>query len=401
MNTLNNLNIILLTLKFHKMKKTILAIVLTLIPFLLSGQAAIKVDQYANVGIGTNTPASRLDVIGLIKSRGGTIQRNGQSASILCERTDRAAMIMGAGWDAGFSIDQDYAFSIYANDRGQVLNRILTGGSLMMTGVGTTKYFGFGVYNPTERIHVAGNIFATGTITPSDRRLKKNVTDFKDGLNIIKKLNPIRYQYNGKAGLETNDYHISVYADELQEVAPYLVEEFVHQDKDDEGNVVLEETYLKIRDSEIKYLILNATKEQQTLIEKQQRVIDTQQKTLEIQQQALETVQKELEDIKEMLRGKEVKKTENVLLEGKGHLHQNTPNPFSKTTIIQYELTDANAEATIKVFSLKGELLQSIPVTEKRGQISLEISDLPAGIYTYSLIVDNVIVDTKKMVLSK
>ncbi len=379
------------------MKKTIFTIVFMLAPFFMFGQTAIKVTDNGNVGINTTTPTSKLDVNGIAKSKGNTIEETNYSASILCERTDRSAMIMGAGWNAGFSIDQDYDFAIFANSRSEILDRILTGGSLMMTGIGATRYFGFGVYNPTERIHVAGNIFATGTITPSDRRLKNNVTEFKDGLNVIKKLNTIRYQYNGKAGLETDEYHIGVYAQELQKAAPYLVEEFVHQDKDAEGNVILEETYLKIRDSEIKYLILNATKEQQTLIEDQQKVIDSQQKSIE-------TLQRELENIKALLGVKETSKTENnepVLIEERGRLLQNTPNPFSKSTTVSYELKDANVDAMIQVFSLKGELLKTIPIIEKVGQISIEIGDMPDGIYTYSLVINNVIVDTKKMVLSQ
>ncbi len=258
------------------MKKLILFVSLSILPFFAFAQApAIKVITNGNVGIHTSTPTTELEVNGIAKSKGNTIQEASASGTSLFERTDRSAMLVGAGWNAGFTVDADYNFEVWSNTRAQVLDRKLSGsgGTLLLRGIGSTGNFGFGVYNPTEKVHVSGNIFATGTITPSDRRLKDNVTQFEDGLAIIEKLNTIRYKYNGKAGLETEDFHIGVYAQDLQEVAPYLVEEFIHQEEDGQGNVIEEEAYLKIRDSEIKYLLLNAIKEQQKSIEALQKEV--------------------------------------------------------------------------------------------------------------------------------
>jgi len=371
--------------------KNLVLTLLGFIPFLVFGQTSLKVTDNGDVGIGTATPSSKLEVKGMVKSLGNTVQRNGLSGSSLYERTNNAVMLVGAGLQAGFSIDQDYNFEIRSNVRANVLQRRLSEGMIIMRGIGSTGYIGFGVANPSEKIHVGGNIFATGTITPSDRRLKHNVTDFTDGLSVIKNLNTIRYQYNGKAGLETEEFHIGVYAQELQEEAPYLVEEFLHQEENYDGEVIVEETYLKIRDSEIKYLLLNAVKEQQEIIEDQQTVI--------------EDMQKELQAIKEMLRGDKSGKMEgnsqDILLEGKGRLMQNSPNPFSKNTVIQYEVKEVNANAEIQVFSLSGKLMKVVNIDGQTGQINLEVNDLASGTYSYSLVIDNQIVDTKKMVLSK
>jgi len=377
------------------MKNSILILALSLVPIFAFGQTSLKVTDVGDVGIGTSTPSAKLEVMGLVKSSGLTVQESNASGTSLYERTDRSAMLVGAGWNAGFSLDQDYHFDIYANSRANVLGRVLTGGTLMMRGIGSTGYFGFGIYNPTEKLHVSGNIFATGTITPSDSRLKDNVTEFEDGLNVIKNLNTIRYKYNGKAGLETKDFHIGVYAQDLQKEAPYLVEEFIHQEEDARGNVIVEEKYLKIRDSEIKYLLLNATKEQQTIIEQQQEMLRT-------QQAMIEQMQKEMEAIKAMMQDKTAKsEMQNVSLTGKGQLSQNTPNPFSESTLINYELNDKHAKANIHIFSLTGELLKVVPANGQTGQVTVEVNDMPAGTYTYSLIVDGQVVDSKKMVLTK
>lgn len=258
-------------------------------------QTSLKVTN-TGVGIGTATPTEKLEVDGLVKTKGATYRESNASGTALYERTDRSAMLVGAGWQAGFTIDENYNFEIMANTRAKVLQRLLTGsgGTLLMRGVGSTGHFAFGTAMPTERIHAVGNIFATGIITPSDERLKDNVTPFSDGLLVIKNLNTIRYTYNGKAGLETDDVHIGVYAQELQEVAPYLVEEFVHVEEDDFGNVVSEETFLKIRDGELKFLLVNAIQEQQEMIEAQQKMIET----LQSQVQAFTTLMQQKTDEK-------------------------------------------------------------------------------------------------------
>lgn len=266
------------------MKKLItLLAVIAVTSVLTFAQTSLKVTN-TGVGVGIQNPTEKLHVDGLVQSKGATYRDTNYSGTALYERTDRSAILMGAGWHAGFTFDENYNFEITTNTRAKVLNRLLSGsgGTLIMRGVGATGNFGFGISNPTERITVAGNIFATGMITPSDRRLKDNVTSFTDGLSVINKLKTIRYTYNGKAGLETDDVHIGVYAQELQEVAPYLVEEFVHQEEDDFGKVVVEETYLKIRDGEIKYLLVNAIQEQQALIEKQQKMIEALQGQVEV-----------------------------------------------------------------------------------------------------------------------
>lgn len=53
---------------------------------------------------------------------------------------------------------------------------------------------GIGTTTPSEKLHVVGNILATGTITPSDIRIKENINDFKGGLNKIVALEPKTYQ---------------------------------------------------------------------------------------------------------------------------------------------------------------------------------------------------------------
>ena len=83
-------------------------------------------------------------------------------------------------------------------------------------------------------------------------------------------------------------------------------------------------------------------------------------------------------------------------------LYQNSPNPFTSTTTIEYFIpTDATC-ANIFVFNLTGELMQSYPIHAfGNGQVVISGSTLNAGMYIYSLVVDEQIVGTKRMVLTK
>lgn len=57
----------------------------------------------------------------------------------------------------------------------------------------------------------------------SDERAKKKIQPFKDGLNVLKKISPIRFQYNGKIGTSNGEENIGVSANEIKELTPYMV----------------------------------------------------------------------------------------------------------------------------------------------------------------------------------
>ncbi len=54
---------------------------------------------------------------------------------------------------------------------------------------------GIGATTPTQKLHVIGNILASGTITPSDSRLKENINDLNYGIREILRLRPVSYNW--------------------------------------------------------------------------------------------------------------------------------------------------------------------------------------------------------------
>lgn len=82
-------------------------------------------------------------------------------------------------------------------------------------------------FNPLERLHVIGNIVATGTITHSysDKRLKIFTSNIHNSLDIINNLNGYYYSPNEiaiNAGFE-NEKQIGLSAQEVQKVLPEIV----------------------------------------------------------------------------------------------------------------------------------------------------------------------------------
>jgi len=99
---------------------------------------------------------------------------------------------------------------------------------------------------------------------PSDRRLKQNIQPYQDGLAQVLQIKPVRYNYNEKSGYDTNKEHVGIIAQEVQKVAPYMVRR-LNPEKND---------YLAYDGTALSFMLVNAVKEQQQLIEKQQAEIN-------------------------------------------------------------------------------------------------------------------------------
>lgn len=92
---------------------------------------------------------------------------------------------------------------------------------------------------------------------------------------------------------------------------------------------------------------------------------------------------------------------ENNNLETTNWLAQNKPNPFNKETVIEYNIVQ-EGKGSILIFDMNGKLLKTIPVKiPGKGSLTITANDLPAGMYFYTLVVNDNEVDTKKMILTE
>ena len=119
------------------------------------------------------------------------------------------------------------------------------------------------VVNNGGNLTVANQGFKPGGgmwATTSDVRLKTNINNFKGGLDEVLQIRPVTYQYNETSGFQQEvldkTYH-GIIAQEMQEIAPYMVGDF-----EIDGT-----TYLNYDGNALIYMLVNAIQEQQLQIE--------------------------------------------------------------------------------------------------------------------------------------
>jgi hypothetical protein len=106
----------------------------------------------------------------------------------------------------------------------------------------------------------------------SDARLKDQVRPYNDGLRQLLGINPVYYHYNKQSGYDTKQEYIGVLAQELQAVAPYMVNTFKRDDKE----------FLSVDNTAMTYMLINAVKEQQQQIEESKKMIMELKKKIEV-----------------------------------------------------------------------------------------------------------------------
>ncbi len=146
--------------------------------------------------------------------------------------------------------------------------------------IGRFGNVGIGTITPTEKLQVEGNvapvsdnthslgtntlrwseIYATnGTINTSDKRLKTNINKINYGIETIKKLNPITFNWKEN----DNGIRLGFLAQELKLIVPEIITEAKNNDKT-----------LGVRYNELIPILTKAIQEQQLIIEQQQQSIN-------------------------------------------------------------------------------------------------------------------------------
>jgi len=130
---------------------------------------------------------------------------------------------------------------------------------------------GIGTANPNYLLEVNGTAGKPGGgswTNSSDARLKEHIKPYADGLQHVLAIRPVRFHYNTHSGYDTSKEYVGVIAQELKEVAPYMVNTSTRVLPDGSTG------YFDVDNSAMTYMLINAVKEQQGIIEKQQATID-------------------------------------------------------------------------------------------------------------------------------
>lgn len=198
---------------------------------------AMMVRKDGRVGIGTNTPASRLHIDG------------GTDASL----ADASGhLVIGEITGTNLVFDNN---EIMARNNGAVSTLYLQNDGGGFEVGGTAAKPGGGTWLAT-----------------SDARLKQDISPYQDGLAEVLKINPVNFHYNNLSGYDTTQQHVGVLAQELKAISPYMVSTFKKDSTD----------YYKVDNSAMTYMLINGMKEQQQLIAALQAKIEKLERMLKV-----------------------------------------------------------------------------------------------------------------------
>ncbi len=254
-----------------------------------------------------------------------------------------------------------------------------------------------GTAGQNQQIKVNGSVVLT-----SDERLKDNIMDLSNSLSKLDQLRTVTYNYKmptvvGLQKVQTNSetdnnstkkpkfvpkadtsgrIHYGFLAQDVQKTFPDLVY------KDSAGLFSVD--YIGMIP-----LLVDALRDQKNQLDEQAKQIAY----------LTDLVTKSSSGPKKVAASTGINETDILTYPV---LDQNIPNPFNNSTIIGYYLPTTITNASIYVYDMNGVQLKSYSINQRgKGNITVQGSELIAGMYLYTLIADGKVIDTKRMILTK
>lgn len=258
----------------------------------------------------------------------------------------------------------------------------------------------------------------------SDARIKNTIQQNVPGLEFINLLNPVTYHYN----IHTQNQLMGVNAAAQEELeGQYDIEKiqftgFIAQEVDaaaqkinyDFSGVDKTGTLMGLRYSEFVVPLVKAVQELSAENEILQNENVEIKNTNDLQQKQIDALQK---DITALKKKKEistypseqastndgaVKFSAESISNNAPLLGQNIPNPFDQSTLIPFRIPKNCTDASIIISDIaSGRVITVIPLSCSETHLTIDAGNLVSGIYTYSLYVNSVLIDTKQMVIAK
>lgn len=384
--------------------------------------ARISVTNSGNIGIGTTTPSTQLHTTGTVRFAG-----------IVQDNTFSRIMVQNAAGDVRWRDASSLASGNTTNSCA-TLNRIprLTGTNTYScsqifdnaTTVGINKSTGFTYTwnggltgstlpstNGTVRLDVDGVIRGTAIIATSDKTLKTNIENISNASQIVAKLIGKTYQWTKEFQKETgvdNGKHYGFLAQDLAEVLPDVVMKDVNGRYGVEYQAIIPILVEAIKEQQTQIDALKSgktsslkiyTNDDSELLKKENETLKNKVNSLESKFDLLE---KTLMNICESgcagLENITPKESQEIDI-----LYQSIPNPTDDIAMINYYLAKNYQDAFIQISDLNGRIIEKITLNPKHGNGSIKVSlgKYAAQNYMYYLIVEEKIVDSKKMNIIK
>jgi len=223
-----------------------------------------------NVGIGTTSPTSTLDVAGIVSLSNYNFARLNGNYFQLFEPSGNVCIFLGNDSDAGNYYDNT-SHNFRSRAGGGTLFATINAAGMYISsaslGVNVTP-------NATDgRIDASNDIVAYS----SDKRLKTNIKLIENPIDKIKKIDGFTFNWNDKANQlagYNKDISVSgVYAQQVQEVLPEAVK-LAPFDNDGNDNSISGENYLTVQYEKLVPLLLESIKELNKKVEDLTEIIN-------------------------------------------------------------------------------------------------------------------------------
>jgi hypothetical protein len=382
--------------------------------FVCNAQVKINSSGYAGIGItGSTTPTTaemREHIIGTNgtpatsgTSQLGSLRLQGVSSNVVLDmglKYGGAFDLKGAYLQATNRSDLSFDYDIALNPNG---------GNI-----------GIGILFPSYQLHLSTNsagkpTSSTWSVT-SDIRTKTNVHSYPHGLDLVRRVQLVSYQYNGVANTPAGENGVGVIAQDFQQIFPNSIKPFTVTDSSGSG-----EPYLGVDLHELFIANVGAVKQLDSIVSAKDSLLkiktDSMLTIISKQDSINAALQNQLNQLLDQINsccsngGTRSKQSSTNDVQSFGQttvkltdvqsiiLEQNMPNPFNEQTTINYYLPDGTGKAQLLFYNAQGRLIQSTDLIQKgKGLVNVFASDLSNGTYTYTLVVDGKIIETKKMV---
>jgi len=259
-----------------------------------------------------------------------------------------------------------------------------------------------------------GDVFVSGTaylanpaIVTSDQMFKTNIDSIQSAINIVKQLKPVTFDYDQSYSSRFNfpsGRNYGFIAQDVEQVIPELVKNSIAPATTDSlGNLIYSSLpYKSLNYQGIIPVLTKAIQEQQAQIASKDSAINSLNDRLTALENCInalnlcgnpQAINQNNNSMNTTAMPVELSDAQAIVLE------QNVPNPFAEQTTINYFLPENVIKAQMLFYNAQGKLIQSVELSQKgKGSINVFAQDLSSGIYTYTLVTDGKIVETKKMV---
>jgi len=261
-------------------------------------------------------------------------------------------------------------------------------------------------------LYINGDAFSTGGwLTSSDKKVKKEVKTLEKGSASAKlaKIEAKSFKYKSRDELRTMHYS-------GQATFPVDTLYKMREELQNDGSRAYVPT------NEIEDIVVDAPSYSegthygfiaQDLIEEFPELVSLDEKTglyavdyqgfIPLLLQAFKEQQEVISQLQQVL-GKDKNKrlSEPDVDSGKeidAYFDQNAPNPSSGSVEIQYYVPNDIQRAVISVYDLRGSQVKKYELSTGQNSLTINSGDLQRGMYLYTMIVDNMPLDTKKMII--